>query len=56
MKLEIVRMVLGPLQNNVYLLADQETAETVIIDPSFEPKRQQEGRSRAAAGSSPRSG
>ena len=42
MKLEIVRMVLGPLQNNVYLLADQETAEAVIIDPSFEPKRQQD--------------
>ena len=42
MKLENVRMVLGPLQNNVYLLADQETAEAVIIDPSFEPKRQQE--------------
>jgi len=42
MKLEIVRLVLGPLQNNVYLLADQETAEAVIIDPSFEPKRQQE--------------
>jgi glyoxylase-like metal-dependent hydrolase (beta-lactamase superfamily II) len=41
MKLEIVRMVLGPLQNNVYLLADQDSAEAVIIDPSFEPKRQQ---------------
>jgi glyoxylase-like metal-dependent hydrolase (beta-lactamase superfamily II) len=42
MKLEIVRLVLGPLQNNVYLLADQESRETVIIDPSFEPERQVE--------------
>jgi glyoxylase-like metal-dependent hydrolase (beta-lactamase superfamily II) len=42
MKLEIVRMVLGPLQNNVYLLADQDSGEAVIIDPSFEPERQLE--------------
>lgn len=42
MKLEIVRIVLGPLQNNVYLLADNDRKETVIIDPSFEPERQLE--------------
>jgi len=36
----IVRMVLGPLQNNVYLLADEESKDAVLIDPSFEPERQ----------------
>ncbi|MEN6555734.1 MAG: MBL fold metallo-hydrolase [Anaerolineaceae bacterium] len=42
MSLAIVRMVLGPLQNNVYILADEESKTTVVIDPSFEPERQAE--------------
>ena len=36
MKLEIIRMTLGPLPNNVYLLADPTSGEAVVIDPSFE--------------------
>ena len=40
MPVAIVRMVLGPLQNNVYLLADEESKDAVLIDPSFEPERQ----------------
>ena len=36
MKLEIVRLTLGPLLNNVYLLGDHETDQAVVIDPSFE--------------------
>ncbi|MFZ3071196.1 MAG: MBL fold metallo-hydrolase [Anaerolineaceae bacterium] len=40
MGLSIVRMVLGPLQNNVYLLANEESQDVVIIDPSFEPEKQ----------------
>jgi len=35
MKLSFVRLVLGPLGNNVYLLADEDTRDAVIIDPSF---------------------
>ena len=42
MSLAIVRMVLGPLQNNVYILADEESKAAVLIDPSFEPERQAE--------------
>lgn len=36
MKLSFVRLVLGPLGNNVYLLADEDSKDAVIIDPSFE--------------------
>ncbi len=36
MNLEIVRMTLGPLPNNVYLLGDQDTGDAVVIDPSFD--------------------
>jgi glyoxylase-like metal-dependent hydrolase (beta-lactamase superfamily II) len=35
MKLSFVRLVLGPLGNNVYLLADEDSKDAVIIDPSF---------------------
>jgi hydroxyacylglutathione hydrolase len=36
MRLEIVRLTLGPLPNNVYLLGDQQTGQAAVIDPSFE--------------------
>jgi len=36
MNLEFVRLTLGPLPNNVYLLGDQDTGDAVVIDPSFE--------------------
>lgn len=35
MQLEIMRMTLGPLPNNVYLLGDQHSGKAVVIDPSF---------------------
>ncbi len=34
MPLDIVTFVLGPLDNNTYLLADRESGEAAIIDPS----------------------
>ncbi len=34
MPLEIVSFVLGPLDNNTYLLADRDSGEAVVIDPS----------------------
>lgn len=36
MQLQILRLVLGPLQNNVYILADEDSRDAVIIDPSFD--------------------
>ncbi len=39
MKLSFVRLVLGPLQNNVYLIGDEETKNAVVIDPSFESEQ-----------------
>jgi hydroxyacylglutathione hydrolase len=36
MTLEITRLTLGPLDNNVYLLGDDETGKAVVIDPSLE--------------------
>ena len=36
MTLEIVRLTLGPLPNNVYLLGDTATSDAVVIDPSYE--------------------
>jgi hydroxyacylglutathione hydrolase len=36
MTLEIIRLTLGPLPNNVYLLGDTATGDTVVIDPSYE--------------------
>jgi hydroxyacylglutathione hydrolase len=34
--LEIVRMVLGPVQTNAYLVGDLESKEAVVIDPAWE--------------------
>jgi hydroxyacylglutathione hydrolase len=36
MTLEIIRLTLGPLPNNVYLLGDTASGDAVVIDPSFE--------------------
>ena len=36
MKLELIRLTLGPLPNNVYLLGDQDSGDTVVIDPSYD--------------------
>jgi hydroxyacylglutathione hydrolase len=36
MMLTIVPMVLGPVQTNVYLLADARTGEAVVIDPAWD--------------------
>jgi len=36
MSLEIVPFVIGPFQNNTYLLADSQSGSAVVIDPSFE--------------------
>lgn len=36
MKLEIIRLTLGPLPNNVYLLGDHDSGDAVVIDPSFD--------------------
>ena len=38
MNLEIVRLTLGPLSNNVYLLGDQDTGDAVVIDPGYESR------------------
>lgn len=35
---EILRLTLGPLPNNVYLLADTHTRDAVVIDPSYDAK------------------
>jgi len=35
MKLEVIRLTLGPLPNNVYLLGDQASGDAVVIDPGF---------------------
>jgi len=34
--LEIVSFILGPAQTNAYLVADSETREAVVIDPSWD--------------------
>lgn len=36
MALEIIRLVLGPMENNTYLLADSNSRQAVIVDPSFD--------------------
>jgi glyoxylase-like metal-dependent hydrolase (beta-lactamase superfamily II) len=38
MRLKFIRLTLGPLPNNVYLLGDDETGDAVVIDPSFESR------------------
>ncbi len=40
MALSIHLAVLGPLQNNVYFLVDDDSSDCVLIDPSFEPQTQ----------------
>jgi len=37
--IQIATFVLGPLQNNVYLLEDPESRQAVIVDPAFESRR-----------------
>jgi hydroxyacylglutathione hydrolase len=39
MALTIHKLVLGPLENNTYLIADEQTRQAVVIDPSFGSKR-----------------
>jgi hydroxyacylglutathione hydrolase len=34
--LSIVRLALGPLETNTYLIANQETKEAVVIDPAWD--------------------
>lgn len=36
MALEILTLMLGPMENNTYLIADTETRQAAAIDPSFE--------------------
>ena len=36
MNLELIRLTLGPLPNNVYLLGDQDSGDAVAIDPSYD--------------------
>ena len=36
MPLSIDTYILGPLENNTYVVSDSESAEAAIIDPSFE--------------------
>jgi len=40
LSLSIVRLTLGPLQNNVYILGDDHSKDAVLIDPSVGPERQ----------------
>jgi len=37
--LEIVKLVLGPVQTNTYLVADPQTKEAVVIDPAWDGER-----------------
>ena len=36
MSITCISFVLGPLENNTYLVIDSETGEAVIVDPSFD--------------------
>lgn len=40
MTLSIHLAVLGPIQNNVYFLVDNDSNDCVLIDPSFDPQTQ----------------
>lgn len=40
MTLSIHLAVLGPIENNVYFLVDDDSGDCVLIDPSFEPQTQ----------------
>jgi len=35
MTLQIDKFILGPLENNTYLISDSQTRQAVVIDPSF---------------------
>ena len=39
MNLELIRLTLGPLPNNVYLLGDRDTGDAVVIDPSYDSQK-----------------
>lgn len=39
MSLSIKTYILGPLENNTYLLADEDSGECAVIDPSFNAAR-----------------
>lgn len=36
MSLELIKFVLGPLENNTYLLSDSSSKKAVVIDPSYD--------------------
>lgn len=38
MSLAVLTFTLGPLQTNSYLIADEETGQAVLIDPTFESR------------------
>ncbi len=38
MKIEMEKLTLGSLSNNVYLLGDRDSGDAVVIDPSFDGK------------------
>ena len=40
MQLKLSVLVLGPIQNNVFFLIDEETKDCVIVDPSFYTEKQ----------------
>ncbi len=42
MQLKLTALVLGPIQNNVFFLIDEESKDCVIIDPSFDNEKQLE--------------
>lgn len=37
--LEIINLVLGPVQTNAYLVADSDTNEAVVVDPAWDGKK-----------------
>ena len=40
MQLKLSVLVLGPIQNNVFYLIDEETKDCVVVDPSFDAEKQ----------------
>ncbi|NLB70643.1 MAG: MBL fold metallo-hydrolase [Chloroflexi bacterium] len=40
MKLTYETLTIGPMGNNIYILADEDTIDCVIIDPGFLPEKQ----------------
>jgi hydroxyacylglutathione hydrolase len=38
MKFEIVSRILGPLENNTYIIVDPVSGEAAVIDPCFDPE------------------